>query len=433
MEKDEFFLDNGLEVVIVKNEKFKESSIRLVVDAGNIYSPLDMPGLAHLLEHILTHNSTKYPEINYLSNFIQTYSGFFNASTTSETVQFFFQIADDEFEKAADILAWAISSPLWKKENIQAEIKVVDEEFRQYMKNTFRMRNAIISMAIDESFPESFFSIGNKETLLKPDIENKLKEFYTKYFTANRMKLIICSKKSRKDLKNISNLFRILPKQKQKELSLTSHPVDIKYKENFAGTMVRYNSGQSKPSLSIVIILPSLMHLVKYGLNEYLQIIVTCYCKLFLEGMFSDSIQEVKSSIYSMLRTTEIVFDFKLYPSGTKKVTEILEKLHSLINNLQPERKIFEIIYEMRCSNRYDPVNDFDACEFYSIPENYRFNPEEMEYNEKALQNLIESIGNIKNWLVLISTTDTNLPNTEKYFSVKYDNPVPINITKKAR
>ena len=72
-----------------------------MTDAGNIYSPSDIIGLIHLLEHVLFYNLSKYPEYNYLQKFIDLNSGFVNTFITSEVIHnedaFIDELADTSF------------------------------------------------------------------------------------------------------------------------------------------------------------------------------------------------------------------------------------------------------------------------------------------------------------------------------------------------
>jgi insulysin len=46
-------LKNCLEVLLVQDEKTDKASAAMDVGVGNFNDPLDMPGLAHFLEHML--------------------------------------------------------------------------------------------------------------------------------------------------------------------------------------------------------------------------------------------------------------------------------------------------------------------------------------------------------------------------------------------
>lgn len=50
--------------------------------------PLELPGLAHFLEHMLFYASTKYPTEDEYSKFISEHGGHTNAYTASENTNY---------------------------------------------------------------------------------------------------------------------------------------------------------------------------------------------------------------------------------------------------------------------------------------------------------------------------------------------------------
>ena len=82
-----FNLSTGLKMFLLCDKHLK-IHVFLMTDAGNIYSPSDIIGLIHLLEHVLFYNLSKYPEYNYLQKFIDLNSGFVNTFITSEVIEF---------------------------------------------------------------------------------------------------------------------------------------------------------------------------------------------------------------------------------------------------------------------------------------------------------------------------------------------------------
>jgi insulysin len=58
------------------------------VRAGSLLEPNDIPGLAHLTEHMLFYSSEKYPQEDEYSKFIQARGGQTNAYTASEDTNY---------------------------------------------------------------------------------------------------------------------------------------------------------------------------------------------------------------------------------------------------------------------------------------------------------------------------------------------------------
>jgi len=83
---DLFILENGLTCLLIndKNQNNSENSIcsvSIVVNAGSFNDPVNRPGLAHFLEHMIFMGSDEFPDENAFSSFISSNGGMSNAYT----------------------------------------------------------------------------------------------------------------------------------------------------------------------------------------------------------------------------------------------------------------------------------------------------------------------------------------------------------------
>jgi len=58
-------LENKLKVLLIRDMDAKMASAALNVNAGSWSEPLEFPGLAHFLEHMLFQGSVTYSENSY--------------------------------------------------------------------------------------------------------------------------------------------------------------------------------------------------------------------------------------------------------------------------------------------------------------------------------------------------------------------------------
>ncbi len=56
-----YLLNNGLRVYLIQDPEISEASASMKVSVGANQDPNDIPGLAHLLEHMLFNGTKKYP------------------------------------------------------------------------------------------------------------------------------------------------------------------------------------------------------------------------------------------------------------------------------------------------------------------------------------------------------------------------------------
>ena len=429
---EKIILENGLEVLLIHNPNFKNSSIHLTMDAGDIYSPEEAPGLAHLCEHMLCQSSSKYREINQLINFKSRISADLTFNTMKETMTLNLRLSKNELKNAVDRVVWSLHDPLFEKECIENEIKVIDQEFYLYLNNISWIRNELISQAIDKDFPEHSFLCGNKSTLSVSGIQEKLKEFHSKHFHPDRMKLVIQSQLPIKKQKSIVQLFNIMPRKVSKQFSLITKPVPIKYSEKFAGTIVKYKTNNDANSMHIVLYLPSILHLFKYLPLEYLQEIINAKDGNSIHYKLNGLVNKINFSFENLKRVTVIYIEFELTALGKTKIDEIVEIFYMHIHSQVPDVSIFNSAVntvQLPLKTEVDKVKWYSNLFWNHSLKDIENMPSNFKFDNTVLEDFLNSIGNIKNWLVLVSTNESDFPNTGKYFSTKYSDPKTIDIS----
>ena len=127
-------LANGLKVLLVSDPKADKSAASLSVYRGSFDDPLDRPGLAHFLEHMLFIGTEKYPESDGYFSYIQTNGGSSNAYTASEVTSYFFDVKPESFREGLDRFAQFFIGPLLQKEYVEREKNAVHSEYQLQIK-----------------------------------------------------------------------------------------------------------------------------------------------------------------------------------------------------------------------------------------------------------------------------------------------------------
>ncbi|MFR0332291.1 insulinase family protein, partial [Escherichia coli] len=119
-------------------------------------------------------------------------------STAPYRTAFYLEVENDALPGAVDRLADAIAEPLLDKKYAERERNAVNAELTM-ARTRDGMRMAQVSAeTINPAHPGSKFSGGNLETLSdKPGnpVQQALKDFHEKYYSANLMKAVIYSNK----------------------------------------------------------------------------------------------------------------------------------------------------------------------------------------------------------------------------------------------
>ena len=198
-------LANGLRVLLIENNKAHVAQAMLSVEAGSFDEPDEFPGLAHFLEHMVFQGCAKYPEDNEYKMFITNHGGSIDACTKEEETYFSFSIEHQYFEEALDRLAGFFINPFLNAEYAEREVQAVHMEFTGNLdKDGFRVLH-ICKNLVNREHPEHRFNWGNIDTL--KDVEKvlpALRAFHQKYYTADRMILVLDSKNPLQDLERLA-------------------------------------------------------------------------------------------------------------------------------------------------------------------------------------------------------------------------------------
>lgn len=218
-------LDNGMVVLLVSDPQAVKSLSALVVPVGSLEDPEAYQGLAHYLEHMSLMGSKKYPQADSLAEYLKMHGDSHNASTAPYRTAFYLEVENDALPGAVDRLADAIAEPLLDKKYAERERNAVNAELTM-ARTRDGMRMAQVSAeTINPAHPGSKFSGGNLETLSdKPGnpVQQALKDFHEKYYSANLMKAVIYSNKPLPELaKMAADTFGRVPNKESKKPEIT--------------------------------------------------------------------------------------------------------------------------------------------------------------------------------------------------------------------
>ena len=193
-------LKNGIKYVLINDKSLEKSFISVSVNVGSYSNPRDFNGLAHFLEHMLFMGSAKYPNENYYFEKLNELGGSSNAYTDTHETVYFFNVFDYGLQEIIDIFSRFFIDPLFDSNSINREINAVDSEHHKNINNDmWKQFQLSLDLANDDS-PINTFMTGSLNTLNKPNIREKVIEFYNKYYTTNNISICIASSKSHKEL-----------------------------------------------------------------------------------------------------------------------------------------------------------------------------------------------------------------------------------------
>jgi len=124
-----FTLDNGLEVLVVENHLTPIATIEIAVKNGSFTEPPEYNGLSHLYEHMFFTSNTRDTTEDDFLNRVEDLGIVYNGETHEEQVEYYFTLPKDNLEPGLDFMATAITSPLFKLDELHKQKEVVLGEF----------------------------------------------------------------------------------------------------------------------------------------------------------------------------------------------------------------------------------------------------------------------------------------------------------------
>ena len=187
-------LANGMRVVLSSTKGMGMTSGTMVVRCGLSMDPPDIPGLAHLCEHMLFLGTRKYPGENSFPQFLRSRGGDFAGGTLPDRTSFSFQVPDEFFEDALDHFAQFFTEPLFAESAIEREINVIDSEFENERFKDQCHVNAVLQTASVPGHPYAKFATGCRATFTArplPELREALVRLFDTYYSPQGMVLAL--------------------------------------------------------------------------------------------------------------------------------------------------------------------------------------------------------------------------------------------------
>ena len=217
-------LTNGLQMCLISDPDADMSAAAMDVHVGYMSDPDDIPGIAHLCEHMLFLGTEKYDKENDFDKFIRDHAGDSNASTKFLNTMYHFDVNPEYLADALDRFAQFFICPLFMESAIEREVNAVNSEHERKTTDESRRIEYAERATMSPCHPFCKFPTGNKDTLLNiPQtrgqcIRDELLKFYDKYYSSNIMALAVLGKESLDELEQMT--VPLFGKIKDKDLTI---------------------------------------------------------------------------------------------------------------------------------------------------------------------------------------------------------------------
>jgi len=213
MKIDNFYrkkLGNGLTILFEKrNLPVVCSSVS--VKTGSEYENEKLKGVSHFIEH-LVFKGTKKRNVKQISEEVEKKGGVINAFTSEEITCFWNKLPSKHLVTSLDIASDLALGPLFEKEALERERKVILEEIKMYHDNPQVYVLEKIKELLYEK-PFGMFTAGTHETMPKMKREEVLQTFKQNYST-NNMLLSVVGKANFQEICEFAE--KVFPETKQR-------------------------------------------------------------------------------------------------------------------------------------------------------------------------------------------------------------------------
>lgn len=198
-------MENGLDVLFKPQPGAASVSVGLWVKIGSRHESSSERGYTHFLEHMLF-KGTKKRTARQIAEEIERVGGYVNAATTREYTYFYTTSSQSDLELCLDILSDMVFASTITKKETELEASVILEEMKGYEDSPddyifdFYYRNLLQKNSLGLDI------IGNRDSILKANSE-KIKKYYSKYYTPDRMILCIVGDFQEKEIISLTNKY----------------------------------------------------------------------------------------------------------------------------------------------------------------------------------------------------------------------------------
>ncbi|HEX8197980.1 MAG TPA: pitrilysin family protein [Pyrinomonadaceae bacterium] len=187
---EQFTLDNGLRVVMSKDDSIPVVSVAVYYDVGSRNEKQGRTGFAHLFEHMMFQGSENVPKAGHFQ-FIEKNGGTMNGTTSTERTNYFETLPASQLPLALWLESDRMRSLKVTHENLDNQREAVKEEKRlRYDNQPYGQVFVTISEMIYKNFANAHSTIGSMDDLDDATVDD-VTEFFRIYYAPNNAVLTI--------------------------------------------------------------------------------------------------------------------------------------------------------------------------------------------------------------------------------------------------
>lgn len=210
---EEFTLENGLRVVLNRDDAVPVVAIAVYYDVGSRNEREGRTGFAHLFEHMMFQGSANVPKAGHFQ-YIMKAGGTMNGTTSSERTNYYETLPANQLPLGLWLESDRMRSLAVTQENLDNQREAVKEEKRlRYDNQPYGQIFDLINEMIYKNFANAHSTIGSMEHLDDATVTD-VQEFFRIYYAPNNAVLVLSGAFEVADAKSfVETYFGDIPSQ----------------------------------------------------------------------------------------------------------------------------------------------------------------------------------------------------------------------------
>lgn len=200
-------LPSGLNILLHPLKELTTVTILILVKNGADYERKDNNGISHFIEHLVFKGSKRFPGPTILATELDKIGAEYNAFTSYEYTGYYIKTFSEYLAKAIEIISDVVISPIFPKEEIEKERKVILEEINYNEDTPTRLISDLLIKTLygDQSAGRPI--LGTKQTI-KTLSRDKILNFYQSHYSAKNTTVVVAGDfNSRRALRQVEKYF----------------------------------------------------------------------------------------------------------------------------------------------------------------------------------------------------------------------------------
>ncbi len=230
---EQYQLDNGLRVVLNKDDSIPVVTVAVYYDVGSRNEKEGRTGFAHLFEHMMFQGSENVGKAEHFQ-YVNKAGGTMNGTTSSERTNYFETLPANQLPTGLWLESDRMRSLKVTEENLVNQRNAVQEEKRlNYDNRPYGEVFNILTDMVFKNFSNSHSTIGSMADLDAATVKD-VQEFFRIYYAPNNAVLVISGAFDSKEAKDlVKKYFATIPKQPAPPKIDVAEPTEVeeKYKK----------------------------------------------------------------------------------------------------------------------------------------------------------------------------------------------------------